>query len=200
MAISEKIPDVAIRRRRGKARNGSVAVMEADVPVVVNMPELEVHQRYVTILDRFSGNKLVTVIEVVSPSNKYAGTGRVSYLAKQMEIRASTTHLVEIDVLRTGQHVLAVAEYIARAQGPYDYLACVNPGNGVRDLFDLYPRTLRQRLPRIAIPLAGDDPDVVLDVQAVVERTWENGGYADRLDYRTPCRPPLSRADQAWAA
>jgi len=70
---------------------------------------------------------------------------------------------------------------------------------GERNEFDLYPRTLKQRLPKIAIPLAGDDPDVVLDVQAVLEQTYEDGCYADRIDYQAPCIPPLTRSEKAWA-
>jgi hypothetical protein len=193
----EKIPDVWIRR--GKKSNGVLALLEADTPVVVKVPELEVHQPYVTILDRLSGQKLVTVIEAVSPSNKYAGPGRESYLAKQRETRGSKTHLVEIDLLRTGPHVLAVAEWMARGQGPYHYLMCVNRAEGERDEFDLYPRTLRERLPKIRVPLAGRDPDVVLDVQAVVEQNYEDGAYLDRIDYDAACRPRLSKDDQAWA-
>ncbi len=193
----ERIPDVWIHRR--KRINGGVAVLQADMPVVVKVPELEIHQGYVTILDRRSGQKLVTVLEVVSPSNKYEGPGRESYRAKQKEPRSSKTHLVEIDLLRTGRHVLAVAEWMARGQGPYHYLVCVNRAQGTRDEFDLYPRTLPEPLPKIRIPLAGKDPDVVLDVQAVLEQTYDDGAYADRIDYRAPCHPRLSRQDQAWA-
>jgi hypothetical protein len=194
---TDRIPDVWIERT--KKKNGSVAVAEADAPIVVTVPELEIHETFVTILDRHSGRQLVTVIEVVSPSNKYAGPGRDSYLAKQHEVRVSTTHLVEIDLLRTGPHVLAVAEWMARAQGPYDYLTSVNRADGERNEFDLYPRALKQRLPRIAIPLAGSDPDVVLDVQAVIQQTYEDGCYADRIDYKAPCVPPLTRAQKTWA-
>ena len=187
----ERIPDVWIERR--KKRNGAVAVLDADAPVIVKVPELEVHEAFVTILDRRSGNQLVTVIEVVSPTNKYAGPGRDSYLAKPREVRASKAHLVEIDLLRTGPHVLAVAEWMARRQGPYHYMACVNRAVGERDVFDLYPRTLKQHLPKIGVPLAGTDPDVVLDVQAVLEQTYEDGCYADRIDYGAPCIPRLVR-------
>ncbi len=168
--------------------------------VFVEGPDLEIHESFVTILDRQSGQKVVTVIEVVSPTNKYAGPGRASYLAKQNEVRGSDVHLVEIDLLRTGPHVLAVPEWAARGQGPYHYLVSVNRARGLREEFELYPRDLRQRLPRIRIPLAGDDPDVVLDLQAVLEQTYEDGSYRDRLRYDAPCRPPLSAEDQAWAA
>lgn len=58
---------------------------------------------------------------------------------------------------------------------------------------------LRQSLPRIRVPLADGDPDVVLDVQAVLAKTYEAGSYRDRLCYDRPCVPPLAAEDQAWA-
>ncbi len=65
---------------------------------------------YIEILDRESGMRVVTVIELVSPSNKYAGPGRDKYVAKQQEVLQSDSNLVEIDLLRFGPHVLAVPE------------------------------------------------------------------------------------------
>jgi hypothetical protein len=88
---------------------------------------------------------------------------------------------------------------VARNEAHYHYLTCVNRAEGERDAFDLYPRTLKQRLPRIGVPLADDDPDVVLDIQAVLEQTYEKACYADRIDYLAPCVPPLSKEDKAWA-
>jgi hypothetical protein len=199
-AARERVPDVWIKRRR-KPRTlaaSKLLVIDADNPVVVKDPIVEVHQRYLAILDNENEQAIVTVIELVSPSNKYEGSGRDSYLAKR-EIRESTTHLVEIDLLRTGHHVLAVSESLAREHGPYDYLACVNRAVGERDEFDLYPRTLRERLPRIRVPLSGRDHDVVLDVQAALEQAYEDACYDDRIDYTKPCRPRLSPEDQAWA-
>jgi hypothetical protein len=58
---------------------------------------------------------------------------------------------------------------------------------------------VRDRLPRVRIPLAGDDPDAPLDVQAVLTHTYAAGSYRDRLRYEAPCVPPLSPVDQAWA-
>lgn len=197
----DAIPDVAVRRtrRRDRDRPGGFAVIEADAPRRVQVPSLEIRESYATILDRSSGLRVVAVIEVVSPSNKYAGPGRVSYLAKQDEVLASDAHLVEIDLLRTGPHVLAVPEDFAMAEGPYATLACVNRAEPLREGYELYPRALRDRLPRIAVPLADDDPDVVLDLQAVLARSYDAGRYAERIDYRSPCKPALEPADQAWA-
>jgi hypothetical protein len=194
----ERIPDLWVQRSKRKP-NGAVAMLEPDAPVVVTVAKLEIHQRYLQILDTLFDNRLVTVIELVSPTNKYEGAGRRSYLEKQHEVLDSKTHLVEIDLLRTGPHVLAVPEWVVKAHEPYHYLACVNRAKGSREEFDLYPRTLAQPLPKIAIPLAGDDDDVVLDVQTALERTYERGAYFDRLDYNSPCIPRLSKKDQAWA-
>ncbi len=197
----DAIPDVAVRRtrRRDRDRPGGVAVIEADAPRRVQVPSLEIHESYATILDRSSGLRVVAVIEVVSPSNKYAGPGRDSYLAKQAEVLASDVHLIEIDLLRTGPHVLAVPEHAARAEGPYATLVCVNRAEPLRDVYELYPRCLRERLPRIGVPLADGDPDVVVDIQTVLAKSYDAGRYAERIDYRSPCKPALDPADQAWA-
>ena len=128
----EIIPDVWLRRR--KAQPGSVGVLDAEDPVIVRVPESEIHESYVAIQDRQSGQSVVTVIEVVSAANKFGGPGRESYLTKQREVLSRQTHLVEIDLLRTGQHVLAVPEWVARGQRNYDYLIAVNRAQGQRSL------------------------------------------------------------------
>ncbi len=195
----EVIPDVWLKQAERPGGGRQAAIADADEPVVVQVSELEVHESYIEILDLHSGQRVVTVIEVVSPSNKFPGPGRDLYLAKQREVRASTAHLVEIDLLRAGQHVLAVPERVARGRRSYDYLVCVNRARGLRDLFDLYPRRLRERLPRIRIPLADEDPDIPLDLQAALARVHEAGSYRDRINYQSPCQPPLEAEDQTWA-
>jgi hypothetical protein len=195
----EIIPDVRLQHHRPEAAGPAVAVAECDAPVLVRVPTLEVHESYVAILDRQSGRRIVTVIEVLSPTNKYAGPGRVSYLAKQAEVLRGPTHLVEIDLLRAGPHVLAIPERVARGRAQYDYLVSVNRARDRREEFELYPRRLRERLPRVRVPLADPDPDVPLHVQAALARVYEAGSYADRLDYDAPCEPALTADDQTWA-
>jgi hypothetical protein len=157
------------------------------------------HETYLNILDRRADERVVAVIEVLSPTNKYAGPGRDSYLTKQREILQSSAHLVEIDLLRAGPHVLAVPEHAARRQGEYDYLVCINRARERRIDFELYLSRLRERLPNIGIPLAGDDPDVLLNIQAAVAQAYDAGAYDDRLHDHRPCVPALPAADQAWA-
>ena len=146
-----------------------------------------------------TNQRVVTILEAVSPTNKYSGPGRDSYVSKQIEVRRSDSHLVEIDLLRAGPHVVAVPERLVRGLGLYDYLICVNCAEGNRAAFQLYPHRLPQTLPRFRCPLAAGDDDVVINLQAVLERTYEFGGYQDILRYDQACVPPLSPEDQAWA-
>jgi len=195
----EIIPDVWVRETGPSFGAVAAAVVEADAAVKVRYPPLEIHESYVTILDRQSGRNVVTVIELLSVTNKVPGEGRDSYVSKQAEVRASRAHLVEIDLLRTGRHVLAVPERIARREAAYDYLVCVNRAGGRRGDFELYPTAVRSRLPRIKVPLAEGDSDVTLDLQAVLAKTYEAGSYRERLRYDEPCIPALSVSDQHWA-
>ncbi len=193
------IPDVWITRSKPQQRSGSAAVAEIEEPLVVQAFGPEIHESYIEILDLTSHQKVVTVIEVISPTNKFPGPGQDSYLAKQREVRYSQAHLVEIDLLRVGPHVLAVPTSLIEGQASFDYLVCVNRARPPRTTFELYPHRLRGPLPKFGVPLADDDRDVPADLQAVVAHTYQAGAYRDRIDYSRPCKPPLSAEDQAWA-
>ncbi|HVC99427.1 MAG TPA: DUF4058 family protein [Pirellulales bacterium] len=192
-------PDVWLLRNPLRRGGTPVAVIEADEPEVATLDSPEIHETYIEIRHRDSGQEVVTMIELVSPTNKFAGSGRDSYLKKQAEVQASRTNLIEIDLLREGHHVLTVPEWLPRGRGPYDYLVCVNRSGGTRADYEWYRRQLRDRLPRIRVPLAEGDDDVRIDLQAVFATTYEKGCYRDRLRYDAPCIPPLTLDDQQWA-
>ncbi len=103
------IPDVRVvergrREESGLRASNGIAVAE---PLVVHLDQDEpVHQGFIEIIDIKSGRRVVTVIEILSPSNKLAGPGRDLYLKKQEELRAGGVSLVEINLNRTGSHVL----------------------------------------------------------------------------------------------
>lgn len=194
----EIAPDVWIKRRREGSQGTTAAVMEAEAPIEIVVSELEIHENFIEILDRESGQRVVTVIEALSPWNKFPGPGRDLYL-KQREVRNSQSHLVEIDLLRTGPQTVPVPEWMLGGRGAYDYLVCINRAEERRERFQVYLCRLRRRLPRIRIPLADPDPDVFLDLQAVLAYSYEMGSYRDRLRYDRPCVPPLAPEDQAWA-
>jgi hypothetical protein len=193
------IPDVWLKRQ--PLSTGGTALAEAPVDgcEVLIAPDLEIHESYIAILDRATNQRIVTIIEVVSPSNKHAGPGRESYLSKQHEVRHSDAHLVEIDLLRDGPSVVAAPHHRLQRLGSYDYLVSVERA-GQRGRFEIYRRSLRYASPTINIPLAGDDPDVQLQLQATVAEVYTAGSYRDRIDYAKHCVPPLSGEIQNWAS
>jgi hypothetical protein len=150
-------------------------------------------QAAVTTAIGISSGAVVTIMEILSPPNK-VGVGRQEYLRKQEQILSSGSHLVEIDLLRTGEHTVAYPK--ERLPRPYHYLACIKrAAHG----WAVYCIPLPRRLPRIGIPLRHPDPDIVLDVQALFDRCYESGGYDDFIDYRRAPTPPLALSDKEWA-
>ncbi len=194
-------PDVALTQQpaaRVPAAPPGVAMMEPDRPVVISLPPEEVREVFIEILDLTQGGRVVTVIEVLSPANKTLGEGRELYLRKQEDVLSSETSLVEIDLLRRGEHTVAIPPYYLIPYQPCHYLISISRATH-RERFEVYPLTLRQRLPRVTIPLLEPDADAVLDLQAVFERCYENGAYADLIDYREEPESPLAPDDAAWA-
>jgi Protein of unknown function (DUF4058) len=68
-----------------------------------------------------------------------------------------------------------------------------------RPYVDVWPIQLIERLPVLPVPLSTPDPDVPLDLGAVVQAVYERGGYVTRIDYRQAVPPPsLEPEQQAW--
>jgi uncharacterized protein DUF4058 len=145
--------------------------------------------------------ELVTSIEILSPTNKTPGKdGRDIYRAKQREMLAAEAHLIEIDLLRSGQHTTAIPrELIEQRFGVFDYQVCLHRWDDSRR-FRVYPIRLRDKLPIITVPLKTADGYVELDLQAAFTRCYDESGYARAIAYgRDPVTPPLTDEQAAWA-
>ncbi len=125
------------------------------------------------------------------------GEGHRLYRRKQREVLDSPVHLVEIDLLSEGLPTVAITEEVRASLEPHRYLVCVNR-KPERYQFELYPVPLQRRLSRIGVPLRESDSDVVLDLQAVFARCYDNGGYADFIDYRQSLPVSLYDKELAW--
>jgi hypothetical protein len=171
--------------------------------VVITVPHDERREPFVEIRTiRDDGERLVTAIELLSPSNKTPGErGRELYLRKQREVLDSTIHLLEIDLLRGGVHTTAVPlERLMAEAGPFDYHVCLDRFDRFED-YVVYPIRLEEPLPEVEVPLLPGNPPVLLDLQSLFDRAYDAGPYHRRVRYAEETPVPSLRPKQAeWVA
>lgn len=202
------IPDVSILRHASPFPGtiASVAVLDApaaalaDAPLRLRAAREQMREAFIDIVAARQPGQVITAIELLSPANKAAGRGREEYRRKQQQVLESDTHFLEIDLLRGGAHSVAAPANLLAAHhgGPWHYLACLHRA-GPEYEYDLWPRTLRERLPRVLVPLTEGRPDVSLDLQAALDRSYDEGAFARAVDYRAEPASPLAPEDEAWA-
>ena len=98
-------PDVALFKNP-RSNSGGVAVADESATeiadLIARIPDHDIEKHsYVEIRDRQS-HDLVTMIEVLSPSNKHYGPDREQYMSKRALLLHGHVSVVEIDLLRGG--------------------------------------------------------------------------------------------------
>lgn len=193
--LSTVRPDITIAEGGTEASLTATAATATIAPVRLTLPVLEEVREIYLEVHELDTQRVVTVIEMLSPSNKRSGSaGWAEYIRKRSLTLHSDTHLVEIDLLRGGQRMP-----MRDPLPPGDYYVMVSRAPH-RPMADVYAFGLRDRLPTIPIPLAEDDPDVPLDLQAIFHTVYDRAGYDYRLDYTSPPDPPLRPGDSEWAS
>ena len=185
-------PDVAVLRSGRSEQLGTTATLEADEPYLADEPEIH---HGIRIEDR--EGRLVTTIEFLSPINKKSQTDRDVFHRRQVEFVKHGVNLVEVDLLVAGGWTVFVQEELIPVKCRSPYRICVVRTERL-ERPECYPAPLQDTLPRIRIPLRPGDQDVVLNLQDLVARTWEDGAYEKRIDYSHDPLPPLSSEDGAW--
>jgi hypothetical protein len=187
VGTSSVYPDASVAKvsQAAMAPTSETALITAPLTIATVVPERVPHVS-VEIRDT-AQRQLVTAIEILSPTNKRGG-GRAEYLERRQRLLRSTAHLVEIDLLRDGQHLPSVPYFIfvGRAER--------------RPLTEVWPITLRQPLPTVPIPLMAGDADVPLDLQAAFAAVYDGCAYAASIDYNRPPEIRLPVEDAEWAA
>lgn len=190
-------PDVGVvEARQTTVRQATVpttgaALAEAPMKLTTVMPSLVPHS-WVEIRDR-AGRTLVTLIEILSPTNK-RGDGRQEYLQKRNKVLLSSAHLMEIDLLRKGKRVPMTKPLPAG-----DYFVFLTRANKRPESED-WPIALSDPLPVVRVPLREPDADVPLDLQRAFSTIYQASPYGVAIDYFKPPDVPLSQAAAAWSA
>jgi hypothetical protein len=170
----------------------ATATVVLPAPAEVGVPAIDTEAlSFLEIRDR-DNNELITVVELLSPSNKYAGPDREQYLAKARAVQRRWVHFVEIDLLRGGPRMPWLNMPLC------DYCVVVSRYEQ-RPKAGFWPIALRDRLPEIPIPLRPGDADARLDLQRALHHIYDAAGYAYHI-YNGPPEPAISPADAAWSA
>lgn len=188
-------PDVAIVRSAGALSAGparsSTATLE---PILLALPSRHVEEVTETRLAirRFPNRDLITVIELLSPSNKQAPGGQL-YEQKRQELLEQQVHLVEFDMLVGGNRLPMDDEL-----PPAHYYAFVSRTER-RRFSETYAWTIRDPLPTIPIPLRAPDTDIPLDLASIFATVYERARLGRSIDYAAPLELPLSPEDRQWS-
>ena len=185
-------PDVGIQetRRIRESDDATATAVASPVQLTTVMPA-RIPQVSVEIRDT-ERRRLVTAIELLSPSNK-RGKGRRQYRERRRRIFSTSAHLLEIDLLRKGRRV-PMREPLP--VGDYFVLLCRAEQ---RPLTDVWPIRLSDPLPQVPVPLLRGDADVTLDLQAAFTAVYDVIGYRYLVDYSQPPRVALTAEQGAWA-
>jgi hypothetical protein len=152
-------------------------------------------EEYIEVRERNQG-RLVTLLDVAGPSNKTTVIGRNAYLETRRSAKDEGANIVDIDLVLQG---IPTFDFSRDGLPAWDYAVTVARADHA-DRYEIYTSTHQKRLPRFRLPLAKDDRDVVIDLNAAFLRCYEEGGFAANIDFHH--EPPESvisaRAHQIW--
>ncbi|NJR70731.1 MAG: DUF4058 family protein [Synechococcales cyanobacterium CRU_2_2] len=190
------MPDVAVARGRGNASipEGNIALQTPlTQPISVRLPIPSIIQQGYLEIREIANDAVITVLEVLSPINKRRGKGRKDYLLKRETVLTSSTHWVEIDLLRQWEPM----PIIASADIVSDYRILVSASEQ-RPRAELYAFNIQDPIPVVSLPLAPQEPMPTLDFNGLMAQIYEQSGYDLVLDYRQDPKPQLSEANLRW--
>lgn len=137
---------------------------------------LVVKQGYLEIRE-VATSEVVTAIELLSPVNKRSGEGPMLMKVSGCGWRGSSTHLVEIDLLRSWKPMPILNNGIES-----HYRILVRRGDR-RPSADLYAFNLQQEIPLFPLPLKLGDAEPLVDIHQLLDTVYDRGGvrFRDRL-------------------
>jgi hypothetical protein len=191
-------PDVGVTTKPSapEAKPSSLAV--AEEPEAVTMEAFvatEYRETFLDISTHDPEKRLVTGIEVLSPSNKRRGSeGWERYLRKRQGFLLGAANLVELDLLRGGQRMPMITPW---PTSPYTLLVS-RQEHAPR--CKVWPTYFHRPLPTIRVPLSPPDADVRLDLQTLIAAIYARSRYDNQLDYSCPLQPALTEEESAWLA
>ena len=111
---------------------------------------------------------------------------------KRERLHNAGVHLIEIDLLRRGQHAI---EHVDLPKAHY-IISLIRKESWQTTIWAV---DIKDTLPIIPVPLKEADKDTVLDLPKAFKDVYEQSHYHLAINYQeTPVRPPFSKANQEW--
>lgn len=192
-------PDIAVMQPSGRIDRPDSqeqplpATLQAAQVLTVQVPlPDEVREVYLEIRTADT-DQVITVVELLSPTNKLAGAGREQYERKRLELFGTLTHLVEIDLLRAGQPM--PVRGVTR-QSSYRILVS---HAAQRPQAAWFAFGMQHAIPDFRLPLQPGDDAPLVALNQMLHTLYDRASYDLRIDYTAqPPPPPLLPADAAW--
>ncbi|RCJ14609.1 hypothetical protein A6S26_10910 [Nostoc sp. ATCC 43529] len=193
-ALLVGIPDVSVQSSLSlpPPTESNLAVAPTTQPIEVMLPLPEILTEAYLEIRAVETEEVVTIIEVLFPKNKQVGIGRLQYETKRLKILGSATHFVEIDLLRQGNPMQMVGNFL-----PSLYRIVVSDSE-TRPKAKLYGFNLQDEIPDFSVPLRAGEPKPIINLNLLLNDIYNQGSYDLRINYSRPPIPTLSEADMAW--
>ncbi|MEM7130247.1 MAG: DUF4058 family protein [Chloroflexota bacterium] len=192
------VPDVMVVDTRSNQPSPSAqqpvlqhGVALAPVVAELPMPE-EITERYLEIRDLKNG-EVVTSIEVLSPVNKVPKDGRKQYEEKRLKVLGSRTHLIEIDLLRSGDPMPMTTAQALKS----DYRILVSRAQQ-RPRGEIYFFCVRDPIPAIPVPLRPGEDEPYVDLNRLLHELYDLLNFDLVIDYTENPKPRFSKEDAQW--
>lgn len=161
--------------------------------------QLEVfRQDYLVIREGQELNRVLSVVELLSPANKSGNYAEV-YQQKRQRLLGSMVHFLEIDLLRDGENP---SRRLFPELPTTPYFAFLARKTGLGRNEEGYPLRLQDPLPKIGLPVRSGKPDLLLDLAATFREAYSLTIQNRRVAYRPDVVPPpsLAQDEKAWVA
>lgn len=116
----------------------------------------------------------------------------MDYENKRAMILTSTSHLVEIDLLRQWPPLPIQAGHL---QSTYRILVSIQEQ---RPKADLYAFNLSDPIPSFPLPLRQNDPAPIVNLRRLLDGVYDRSGYGFVINYAQAPVPPFTEAEAAW--